>query len=262
MFRNVLAAAAFSVLTLLSTTAMAAAVATVNGEEIKAEVVERNLAQLPEIVLSRGKDEIRKTIIDRLIEQTLIRQQAEKMQLESNAQFQDQLKQAREALITNFVLQAHVDEVVTEKALREAYTKAKDAYAQPAINAAHILVETEEEAKSVIAQLDNGADFTALAKEKSTGPSGKNGGDLGWFAAGDMVKPFSDAAFNMKAGTYSKTPVKTQFGWHVIKVNERDDNRAPGFKEMEEQLRQSLTQQAVQDYLTQLKEKATINYVN
>ena len=106
------------------------------------------------------------------------------------------------------------------------------------ISARHILLKTEEEAKAVITELDGGKDFAELAKEKSTGPSAGQGGDLGFFTKGRMVPEFEAVAFTLQAGEYSKEPVQTQFGWHVIKVEERRETAPPAFEEVADQVRQ------------------------
>ena len=124
-------------------------------------------------------------------------------------------------------------------------------------NAAHILVETEEEAKALKAELDGGADFATLAKEKSVGPSGPNGGDLGWFGVGMMVKPFEDAVVGLEPGQVSD-PVQTQFGWHVIKLNETRDAAAPSLDEKREELEGELRSAAVESHVRELTEGAEI----
>ena len=108
------------------------------------------------------------------------------------------------------------------------------------VRARHILVKTLEEAKSIITQLDEGADFIALAKEKSTGPSGPNGGDLGFFGKGQMVPAFEAAAFELEAGAHTKQAVQTQFGFHVIKLEEKRDLAYPKFEEVSDSMRQVL----------------------
>lgn len=110
----------------------------------------------------------------------------------------------------------------------------------------------------MIAELDDGADFVELAKEKSTGPSGPNGGDLGFFNKGDMVAPFAEAAFAMEPGTYSKEPVQTQFGWHVILVEEKKDGVQPTLEEIRQQMEAEVTQQAVQDLIEELRSDAEV----
>lgn len=125
-------------------------------------------------------------------------------------------------------------------------------------NARHILLETEEAAVEVIAQLDGGADFSELAKEKSTGPSGASGGKLGWFGAGQMVKPFADATAALEKGSYTKTPVQTQFGWHVIILDDTRDSTPPPFEDVKERLKLLLANQKLQQHIETMKAAATI----
>ena len=124
--------------------------------------------------------------------------------------------------------------------------------------ARHILVKTEEEGVAIIAELDNGADFVELAKTKSTGPSGPNGGDLDYFTRDRMVKPFADAAFSMEPSSYSKKPVQSQFGWHIIKVEDRREKPKPTFEEMAGQIRSNLVREQFVKTIAELKAKATI----
>jgi len=125
-------------------------------------------------------------------------------------------------------------------------------------NARHILVETEEAAAEIIAQLDGGADFSELAKEKSTGPSGASGGQLGWFGAGQMVQPFADATAALEKGSYTKTPVQTQFGWHVIMLDDTRESTPPPFDDVKDRLKMLLVNQKLQQHIEQMKAAATI----
>jgi len=125
--------------------------------------------------------------------------------------------------------------------------------------ARHILLSTEKEANDVIAELDKGADFANTATHKSVGPSAESGGDLGWFAPNQMVKPFSDAVSLLKKGEYSKKPVNTQFGWHVIKLEDTRKLPPPAFDEIKGQLQMRLQQQVIESYLENLRKKAKIS---
>lgn len=132
---------------------------------------------------------------------------------------------------------------VSEEALQAAYDEQfGDIEAEPEFNASHILVETEQEAQALVTELEAGADFADLAREKSTGPSGPNGGELGWFGPGRMVPAFEEAVVAMEPGTVS-APVETQFGWHVIKLNETRQQQVPTLEEVRPRL-ESTTQQA------------------
>ena len=159
-----------------------------------------------------------------------------------------------------FTLQNAAKEATTEEALKAAYEKNKEQYNFQSVKARHILVKTEDEAKAIITELENGADFAKLAQEKSTGPSGQNGGDLGWFKANDMVPEFSKAAFSLADGSFSKEPVQTQFGWHVI-LREDSKTETATFEMVKQPLSQQIQQQAAQEYVNKLKEAAKIDLV-
>ena len=148
---------------------------------------------------------------------------------------------------------------VTDEAIQKAYqTFSADTASREQVTAAHILVETESEAKEIILSLEGGADFTELAKSKSTGPSGPNGGSLGKFSRGQMVPAFENAAFNLGAGEITKNPVQTQFGWHVIKVSEKAVKPAPSFDAMRDQLVNSLSRQHLGRVIESLRADQTI----
>ena len=129
---------------------------------------------------------------------------------------------------------------------------------QDEVNARHILVDDKEKAEALIAQAQNGADFAELAREHSTGPTGANGGDLGYFAQAQMVPEFSAAAFAMEVGAVSDEPVQTQFGWHVIKVEDRRPVVKPSYEEMREALSQQLRQSVTQSIVQSLRGEAEV----
>ena len=126
------------------------------------------------------------------------------------------------------------------------------------VHARHILLATEEEAKQAIKSLEGGAKFEDLAKERSSGPTAKNGGDVGYFAKGEIVTEFSDAAFKLKPGTYTKAPVKSQFGWHVIYVEDKRERAVPDIKDIEASIRNKLGQDAIESLVKSLRAKADI----
>jgi peptidyl-prolyl cis-trans isomerase C len=148
---------------------------------------------------------------------------------------------------------------VDDAAIENAYQKfVADSASREQVTASHILVETEDDAKAVIAALENGDDFADLAKTKSTGPSGPNGGSLGTFGRGQMVPAFENAAFALVDGSFSKTPVQTQFGWHIIKVDKKAIAPAPTLEAMRDQLVQNLSTQALGRILEELRAKQDI----
>jgi peptidyl-prolyl cis-trans isomerase C len=141
----------------------------------------------------------------------------------------------------------------TEEEMRALYTEQVGSSAGQEYKARHILVETQGEATDIISQLEDGADFAELAKEKSTGPSGPSGGDLGWFPPDRMVAEFSQAVQALADGEYSKEPVQTQFGWHVILREESRDSVPPPFESVQDVLKQQVEAQKLQEYIDSLR---------
>jgi peptidyl-prolyl cis-trans isomerase C len=161
------------------------------------------------------------------------------------------------------MLRKKVEEGSTEEALKARYEELKkgDGFSFEEVHARHILLASEEDAKAVITELEGGADFEELAKEKSTGPSAPNGGDLGYFKKGAMVPEFGEAAFSMDVGSTSAEPVQTQFGFHVIKVEDKRTNE-PSFEETEPQIRQEVARDIVTALVEGLRQGATIERFN
>lgn len=228
--------------------------ATVNGENITvAHVIAarqglaQQFQQLPDDVLFPG-------LIDQLIQQTVLGQAVEEISRRGEIILENQRREVAAAEKVDGI----VATAVTDDALQAAYD-AKYADAEPTkeFSAAHILVATEEEAKELITKLEGGADFAELAKEFSTGPSGPNGGDLGWFGPGMMVKPFEDAAMALSTGEVS-APVQTQFGWHVVKLNDTRMVGAPELDKVRAELAAQIESDAVEAALQTLLDGATI----
>ncbi len=198
--------------------------------------------QLPDDVLFNG-------ILDQMIQQEALSQAlGDDLSRSDRLGIENELRALRAAI----VLQGAAEAAVTDEALQEAYD-ARFADATPATeyNANHILVETEDEAKALIAELEGGADFETLAKEHSTGPSGPTGGALGWFGLGMMVPEFEQAVVALEPGAISG-PVQTQFGWHVIKLNETRLAEAPTLDQMREELTNEIQETAVREAIDSL----------
>jgi peptidyl-prolyl cis-trans isomerase C len=157
--------------------------------------------------------------------------------------------------LNKFLGKLEISDEELQKRYEEQY-KSKDPELE--YNANHILLKTEAEAKEIIKQLDQGADFSKLAKDKSTGPSGKNGGELGWFSKGDMVAPFSEAASKLKSGSYSAEPVKSKFGWHVILLNETRKVDPPAFESVKEQLYNTIASESIRNMIKTLHDKSNV----
>ena len=159
-----------------------------------------------------------------------------------------------ETLVRKKMQDAQIDETAIKAAYQTQYVEALSTEYQ----ARHILLKTEEEAKAVIRELDQGADFPELAKQKSTGPSKSVGGDLGWFTSRQMVKPFTDAVTQMGSGSYSTQPVKTQYGWHVILLQDSRPVAVPDLDQARETIVQRLKSQKVGAYIREISEKSQV----
>ncbi len=180
--------------------------------------------------------------------------------LADTSDFKNRMQFLREHELHNAYFRQKIVADVTDDEIKARYDKEIAAIPpQTEVHARHILLKTEEEAKAVIAELDGGADFVALAKEKSTGPSKDDGGDLGYFGPGRMVKPFEDAAFALNAGEYTKAPVQTQFGFHVIKVEDKRVAPPPPLEQVKDQIRQLIVRDKYVALLGKLKSEAKID---
>jgi len=233
-------------------------VARVNGEEIRRSDVMETAQSLPQQYQAQI-DVIFPVLVDRLVDLRLLAGAAEKAIPESDPEVEERMEELKREVLRDVFLERYIDESVGKEDLRDAYAEYRDQNPpRPEIKARHILVETKEEAEELVEELDGGADFAELAKERSIGPSSAQGGDLGWFGEGRMVEDFSDAAFTLEAGEYTEVPVETQFGWHVILVEERRMIEPSSFEEMEEELRQGIARDAVETLVSDLREEAEI----
>ena len=229
-------------------------VKTVNGKDITLGHMIVLRDALPEQYTSLADDVLFEGILEQLVQQAVLAQEAG----DPSRTIQLQLENERRSLLAGEALQALLTSAVTEETIQAAY-EARFADAEPTqeYNASHILVETEDEAKVLVNELNGGADFAELAMAKSTGPSGPNGGELGWFSTGMMVKPFEDTVITMEAGRIS-APVQTQFGWHVIKLNETRVQAAPPIGEIRGELIEEIQKAAIDQHLAGLIQDADI----
>ncbi len=194
-----------------------------------------------------------------LIDIKLLAKKAQEEDFGQDETFKKRVEFLRERELHNALFQDQVVGAVSEEEVRARYDK--EVAATPAENelkASHILVETEEEAVAIIAELDGGADFAELAKEKSTGPSGPNGGDLGFFTKGRMVPEFEEAVFALDVGSYTKAPVKTQFGFHVIRSDDLRPVQPPAFEQVQEQVRSVVLREKYFELLQSLRGAADV----
>lgn len=225
-------------------------VATVNGTDITVAHVIAARQALPEQYQTLPDDALYQGIVNQLVQQELLKQSAGELGNAAKIQLENEERVA----IAGIALQTLAEDAVTDEALQTAYdARFADFEGGTEYHAAHILVETEEEATAIIEELGNGADFAELAQEKSTGPSGPNGGDLGWFGQGMMVEPFEKAVVEMEAGAHSAEPVQTQFGWHVINLIETRQQQAPSLEDVREELAADIQDKAIQDAIADLE---------
>ena len=216
-----------------------AVVAKVGNLEITQSELDLAVANL-DPQLSQLPDEQKKiAALSGAIDVKLLAGNAEGEGLKDDAEFKKRMAFIADRELHNLYFKKHVVDAVTEDEVKARYEKEVAALPkQVEVSARHILVKTEEEAKAIIADLDAGKDFIELAKAKSTDPNKSEGGDLGYFTKGRMVPEFEEAALAMEKGSYSKTPVKTQFGFHVIKVEDKRDAAPPAYETVAQQVRQ------------------------
>lgn len=249
-----LAAAAALLLAPMGQAADAKVLATVNGKNITQQDYDAYAKENPQS-MQLGKERI----LNELVSRELVYQDALKKGLDKDKEMLSRLETIRHNLILGAALEkAMSNPAITDKELKKMYDERLADFKVQEYKASHILLASKEEAEKVITELDMGGNFAELAKKKSTDPAGKNGGDLGWFASEQMVPEFGQAISQMKKGTYSKSPVQTQFGWHVIKLEDTRSATPPKFEEVKPQLKRVAEQRRAGEYMESLKNKAKI----
>ena len=233
-------------------------VARVNGNEITMADVSAAAASLPPQL--QGQIQlVLPALVNRLVDMQLVSEKAKADGLAEEPAVKATMEAAAEDALRQAYLEQALQAALTDEALDKAYQDYVAANPpQEQAHARHILVATEEEAKQVIDELNKGGSFEELAKEHSTDGSSQNGGDLGWFSADQMVKPFSDAAFALSEGEYTKEPVQSQFGWHVIELEGKRTSPQPSKEELAGQLQQQIARTQVQQLIADLREGADI----
>ena len=230
-------------------------VARVNGEEITLGHMIVAHASLPEQYRQLPAELLYEGILDQLVQQIALKQSRTE---DVPRLVELQLDNERRSLLAADALEDVVSAAVGEARVRAAYEEQyADGQGGPEFNASHILVETPEKAQELIAELKGGADFATLAKEHSTGPSGPSGGELGWFGEGAMVAPFEEAVQALDVGAISG-PVQTQFGWHVVKLNDKRIADAPALEEVQGEIADRLQQEAIDAHVTRLIAEAEV----
>ena len=211
--------------------------AQVNDHIISAKDVLMALEKLPSKIKEQPLPSLYPNIVNELINQHLIAQQAYKENLDKNKKVLSEINKRKEQIMAKYWLNSYLSQKLDKKNLKNFYNNyLKSFKSSKEYNASHILVKEEKEALNIIKKLNNKALFSDLAKEFSVGPSGKTGGKLGWFSSGQMVKEFEKATFILNKGQITKEPVKTKFGFHIIKLNDVRISQPKNFTEIEPEI--------------------------
>ena len=203
--------------------------------------------------------ELRKAVREDMINVEVMVQEAAKLGLDKNPEVVQQVELAKQSVLAGAFVQDYAkNHPISEDQLKQEYDKLKTKLGNKEYKASHILVETEAEAKDIIVQLGKKAKFEKLAAKSKDGGSAAQGGSLGWAVPGNFVPEFANALLNLKKGEYTKEPVQSQFGWHIIKLDDTRDLKVPSFEEVKPQLQQRLQQQSIKKAIDELRAKAKI----
>ncbi len=238
-------------------------VAIIDGQPLRRADVIESASNLP-APYQQQMEQIFPALIERLIDLKLLADEGRRRNLQDDSGVRAEVARFEEQAIREALLDQFLKERVTEAALKSRYDQMVKGYQpEPELRARHILVAEEAEAKAIIQQLDGGADFLELAKTKSIdAAAAEQGGDLGYFVAEQMVPEFAEAAFALKVGEYTKQPVKTRFGWHIIKIEDKRDKPPPTLEEARDQIQSELSQELVGTLLAELRSKSEIQRFN
>ena len=234
-------------------------VAEVNGETIFLDEVMQLTEQLPDEYRRQPLSNYFDQLVDEIIDTRLAAKAGAEAGLDEDPIIAEAMELAMRKVLAEAWLATEIRDAVTDEAVQDAYERfIADSVSREEVRASHILLADEEDAKTLITEINLGADFAELAKEFSTGPSGPAGGDLGYFGRGAMVPAFEAAAFDLDVGAHTQEPVQTQFGWHIIKLADRRTAAAPSLEELGPQIAQNLTRQALVLQLEKLRATATV----
>jgi peptidyl-prolyl cis-trans isomerase C len=239
-------------------------VARVNGIEIHRSAVLARRQSLPEQAQKAPIEQIYRPLLAEMENNLLVTQAGHKAKLDNDPEVKRQLALALDQIVANVYITRYLRSQISEEKVKQRYDDlVKQQKPVEEVNARHILLKTEDEAKAVIADLNAGKDFAEEAKAKSEDPGTKaSGGDLGWFTKEEMVPEFAEVAFKMQKGQYTDTPVKTQFGYHVIKVEDRRTKPPPSFDEAKGQVFQLLQREFIEQKVKELRTAAKIEEFN
>jgi peptidyl-prolyl cis-trans isomerase C len=238
-------------------------VARVNGQPILRSAVMEFYNQLPPQMAQIPIEQILPGIINELAARRLLGEAAEKAKLGDDPAVKKQLQSAREQVLQQAYLDRKVKTEVTDAKMKARYEELiKQQPPQEEVHARHILVASEADAKAALEEVKKGADFTEVSKKRSTGPTAATGGDLGFFTKDKMVPEFAEAAFKLQAGQVTDTPVKSQFGWHVIKVEARRKSDPPKFEDVRGQVYDMMAGETVEKLVADLRKTAKIEQLD
>lgn len=230
-------------------------VARVNGEALTVVDLQTQIQAMAQ----RGQGVNRDRALQELIELELMSQKAEAQGLPDQPAIAASIERQRATLLAQHLIRSQLQDFeVSEEELRAAYEERTSGAAGKEYKARHILLEKKSQAEEMIRRLDEGADFVELAKNNSTGPTKSRGGDLGWFSPDQMVEPFMEKVQTLEPGNYTTEPVKTQYGWHVIKLDDTRKAQKPEFEQMKRELRNELVGKKIEAYIASLRKDAKI----
>jgi len=237
--------------------------AKVNDHIISAQDVLNVINTLPQNIKKKPLPEIYPRVVNELINQYLITKQAYNEKLDLDQKVINLVKKSQDKILAKYWLNNYIKNETKEEKIKTFYNNYLKSFQQyKEANASHILVKNNEEAKAIIKKINNKSKFSELAKTHSTGPSGKNGGNLGWFGPGQMVKEFEQATFSLEKGEISQEPVKTKFGFHIIKLNDIRDAKPKKLDEIKQNIIDKITKISLSNLENKIRNNQKIKIVN
>lgn len=233
--------------------------AIVNGQKIYKKDVMNAIKELGQKLGNADVKQVYPMVVEQIINEKLLDDAANAAKVDQSKEYKMREAAMKAQLVKQLYFEKLLKNKVSEDSVKAAYNQFRNENkGKMEVHARHVLVPSEVEAKKVIADLDKGAKFEELAQARSSGPTAKNGGDLGYFLKEEMIPAFSDVAFSLKPGTYSKEPVKTEFGWHVIRVEDKRERTVPEYAAVAPAIRNKLSQVALAKVLQELRGKAEL----
>lgn len=233
-------------------------IATVDGQEIRQADVSALVATLPPQTQQLPREQLLPLVLQELINNKILVKLARRDGLDKEPEFERQIKSAAEQILRQIFLEQLSEAALNDEAIQKYYDEnIGSAKGNVEVRARHILLETEEDALAVVEEIESGGNFERLARDRSTGPSAPAGGDLGYFTRDAMVAPFAEAAFAMAVGEVSE-PVRTRFGWHVIKVEDRRETAPPPLEQVRDEITRQLFRQVVQNAISGERENSEV----